>query len=379
MTTLSVSADCNNVGLAQLTWFKEEGEEENAKCFLEDIVRDELLQTRLQTKYFCIAGFSPGTFNRVKTVGKDDTFIYLHKRPWKWASSRITYDLFESALSPLVEEKEITPCGENLHPFLSPFFGGDTVASAEIKEWMSTNSDNDLLPFVTEVLELHHPNTVSKSSEYHLTEEDWTERLVKAMKCHPAYAKLLTCTGIKASKFATMKKDHVGIAPDCIGIYTINGGPDLYCWFPQLVITIDDSTELAAANLPATVASPGPNQNAEVDAFVGEHDRTAQPLTFPFPKMGELISNMHIASVDIIIKNGYEIRNSTVRGLFLHKSSGASQFQMDLVIDTETNNDYVFADYIVTRRLTTKRHLTQQLLCGALEWCTNLDLHKCHL
>ena len=340
MTTLSVSADCNNVSLAQLTWFKEEGEKENAKCFLEDIVRDELLQTRLQTRYFSIADFSPGTFNRVETVGKDDTFIYLHKGQWKWASSRITYDFFAYALSVVVEKKEVIPCGENLHPFLSPFWGGDTIASAEIKEWMSTN--NDLLPFVKEVLGLHHPNTVSMSSEYHLSEEDWTERLVKAMKYHPAYAKLLTWTGIKASKFATMKNDHVGIAHNCIGIYTINGGPDLSLdCFPQLVITIDDGvidqdedTELAAANLPATVASPDPNQIA--DAFVGEYDRAAQPLTFPFPKMGELIANMHIASVDIIIKNGYEIRNSTVRGLFLHKSNGACQFQMDLVIDTET-------------------------------------------
>ena len=127
MTMLSVSADCNDVSLAHLTWFKEKGEKENAKRFLKDIVRDELLQTRLQTKYFRkIANFSPGMFNRVVTVGKDDTFIYLHKGVWKWASSSITYDFFVCALRVVAEMKEIIPCRENLHPFLSPFLGGGT-------------------------------------------------------------------------------------------------------------------------------------------------------------------------------------------------------------------------------------------------------------
>ena len=191
--------------------------------------------------------------------------------------------------------------------------GGDTIAAAAINEWMSTNSEHELAPFVTDVLGLHRSSW--KSAEYHLSEEDWTDRLAKAMQCHPAYTGLQTCTGIKASKFTSMKKNQVGIPEDCIGIYTIHGGPDLYTIdkLPATVATVPD-----IATFP-DIASPGPNQNAQqVYAFVGEHDSTAQPLTFPFPKMGELIANMHIASVDIIIKNDYEIRNSTVHGLFMH-------------------------------------------------------------
>ena len=119
MTKLPVSMI---VGLGQLTWFKEEEEKDNAQGFLEYIVQ---VQTGLQTSFFSIARFSPGAFKRVKTVEKDDTFIYVQNHPWKWASNVITYKLFHSALRGLVvQEKEITPCEEKLHQFLSPFFEG---------------------------------------------------------------------------------------------------------------------------------------------------------------------------------------------------------------------------------------------------------------
>ena len=53
-------------------------------------------------------------------------------------------------------------------------------------------------------------------------------------------------------------------------------------------------------------------------------------------------------------------------GLSACKSSGASQFQMDLAIDTDTaDENYVLADYVVTHYVTSKRLLTQPLLCSA--------------
>lgn len=378
---LLVHQVCKTVKLAELaSW-----DGNTVQKILRNIVYDELIQKDQEEVIFNSKPRSAyGKFIRT-TIKKKDIFIYINSHPWNWTSSRIPYQLFQNVLEPDTQIGETTPCEESVHPFLSPFFVGSSLVAKELELWISNNADNDLLPCVKNVLEQHSHSSPSniqlEEEEYELVEEQWTDRLHKALKCHPSYNKLETCHGIKATKFEGMKMKEVGLPRGCANMYVIKGGADLY--LPGLVVTNGDDnyhpedTDEGIATVPHTPSlSPAPASTptpASNISFVAEH-ATNQPAQFPYPKMGELIANMHISHIDMIIKNDCALKPQVVNGLYICKPSGARIFKMDL--DTDTQDDYVEGIFRLTCYHSPLRLLTEQVLCSALHTCTNLDLHK---
>ena len=154
-------------------------------------------------------------------------------------------------------------------------------------------------------------------------------------------------------------------------MYPFKGGSDLSLFLQDTVLTLVDNPAVEGA-IPET-PDAGETPVGKPDCFVGEHDRSAQPATFPYPKMGDLCANMIIAHIDLVINRNYELRNQTVNGLFIHKSSGASLFQIKLNIEKDGHN--VIGRYSLLRYRSSVQLLTEALLCNALKTSTGLDMH----
>ncbi len=360
---------------------------DTAKQLLRDIILDELLQKQQQERLFkpssspSGAAITPGKF--IKTTIKEKTvFIYIHLHSWNWTASMIPFELFENVLYTYQEPQEISPCKESQHPFLCSLFEASTLVVRDLKLWIESNGNSALLPYVKNVLEQHN-DTAGEAEEYVLLEEQWTDRLCNALKCHPSYSKLETWHGIDATKFESKKRKDIGLPVGCGNMYVVKGGPDLYLPLPGLVVTIGDGDEGGNED-PATVPhTPEPEPtliptpaSTPASSFVAEHARGSMPISkFPYPKMGELIANMLIAHIDMIIKSGCVLKEQQVNGLFFLKGGGASVFEMKLAIDSDSD-DYVQGTFSLIRYQSPWRSLTEQVLCSVLHVCTKLDIHK---
>lgn len=256
-------------------------------------------------------------------------------------------------------------------PLSMSLFSGNIIVHQALREWIKNNSNCELLPHVNKVLELYG-QVADTDHEYELNEEEWNTRLCKSLKTHPSYVAIQTCHGIQAARFEQIKYP-MGLPRGFGSMYPFKGGSDLSLFLQDTVLTLVDNPD-NPATVPTTVAGAMPETPvAKPDYFVGEHDKSAQPTTFPYPKMGELCANMIIAHTDLVINRNYELRNQTVNGLFIHKSSGASLFQIKL--DIERNGHAVIGRYSLLRYRSSVQVLTEALLCNALKTSTGLDMH----
>lgn len=373
MFELDVNPKCKHIELAELNYI-------SGTSLLENIVLDELVQEEEDSNIkekVPKQGIVPGYFKRVP--GKE-FFLYQYRHPWSWTSSSAKYELFENVFQPEVIVREFGQCAHTSHPFLCPFFSGNFIVGQALREWIKNNSNCELLPHVKKVLELYG-QVAEREHEYELNEEVWNTRLCKSLKEHPSFVAIQTCHGIQAAKFEQIKYP-IGLPKGFVSMYPFKGSPDLLLFLQDAVFTLVHSPA-DPATVPTTVAGAMPETPvarailetpvAKPDYFVGEHDKSSQPTTFPYPKMGELCANMIIAHIDLLIRRNYELQNQTVNGLFIHKSSGASLFQLKL--DIKTNGHAVIGRYSLLRYQSSVQLLTEALLCNALKTSTGLDMH----
>lgn len=204
-------------------------------------------------------------------------------------------------------------------------------------------------------------------------EDRWTERLTTSLGLLP-HINATQYTKAEASKFTALKEKSIGLSPSVLHCYLFHGAPDII--FENVIVMMlphEQEVELESQPMDET-------NNMEVITEIS-HGKVRSE--YPFQKYGELLSNMHIALSDQVLKSLCISQRTTeafqpfkhvrhsVCGIFLDKLTGPELFRMHWVPD---DSDEHKSHLEIQRFHCGCDQLTQHTLCSALK-CCGIDLH----
>lgn len=397
---IEVPSNLRNITLPEFSLL----EDFAAKELLTSIIIDETLQDPLKSdgilkptgkKKHTTGERRYGIFHRVRR-GNNEFMMY--KSAYSATASSVPYNAFIQGLGVQCEEQSISCCEEKLHPFISPFFSANSVVAKDVKLWISKNPASTLRPNVEKILEwcncLASVDEFDEFEAYMYNEDDWTRRLCKGLNFHPLLTdKVASFRFHDQAVLDEFRLQNFGVSKNFAKDYLFHGLPDIY-WLPQLPqqlqliqhVSDTDDTDATVPDPPQDAAIPqasGVDQIlAEPNPLVGEIAKATQPRKYPFPKMGELLANMHSTHCDYILKHfsagQYILKQFVVKGLFLHKETGYSHFDLDLKPTTEepTTDNFSRFNYSLTHHISPCKVLNEQQLCAVLKFCTGINLHN---
>lgn len=341
---VKIRKDCNHTSLLDIV------NHETHETFVHQIVTD---MSRQRQEFCTDPNATEAKFKRTSTSSGITLFLFSHES--HISSSDAVYENFESHHNCKVElhtSDVVVDCSENDHPFLSPFFNGNEELAEELKKWVQNNQDHHLKKSIQELMVLF---STWDEKGYEFSEDDWTSRLQKSLSVHPSLrGKVEYFDGLKATKFKAIKRKQLKLNFDADCYF--HGAPDLY--LQNLLVQHREEVE--------------PDLDPMVAEMAAEM-ASSHVLKFPYPKLGELIANMHIALVDEILKGCLEGKDSTlvqssVKGMYVDRVVGVVMFAMKWCPTLRA--------ITISRYKSRCRALKENLLCAHFSQIAGIDLHS---
>ena len=260
-----------------------------------------------------------GVFRRV-----DNTNVFIFQHTTHSSCSSVTFDKFECAL-PVIKR---TSCGHNecleaelSHEYLDPFFY-DNVSL--FRKWEVKHSQSQLLSRLK--YGLQDPENVATPDEFStggapfdakgciFSQDIWSMRLGGCLKMYLSQNFQVAVTCKLGITFKLHQTVYTGVPTDLCQCYLFRGSPDLTIKHYPIILDTEDTSDKS------------PESGSEPESVIENSLQVPKQLSNP-PKLGELLSNMHIQLVmkllrKFVKKGQTKDVNLTCRGLFLHKSIG---------------------------------------------------------
>lgn len=259
-----------------------------------------------------------GSFKRV-----DNTNIWLYQHSSYSISSSVDFSNFSSVLFIEQKKAEYPLCPHKDHDHFKVYFE-DNLSLMEYLEQTSNDEEQAKLQMLQRLKDVFNAKDASNTPfetpglpnqrGTQFSENAWTKRLAVALQERLLeFGLTVTFTGNEGLNFDTFqsKRSTLPCTSEVISSYLFHGTAD---------ILIDDNAVVDVEMEEETEEGHYVNDNRVIDC-----GKQALGLKTEFPeKLGELVANMHIASVQKVMKSLKEDRIQQrvieTKGLFLHKA-----------------------------------------------------------